>query len=96
METNHSGLRFYMDESGRPYEEGENPFPRTPKDDAFDAYLIKKFHLYEDDEDLARLLKQLGMEDEEKYQELLKELNVEKIEAEVEAEMKAAKHSLSE
>lgn len=81
MEKKYGSLRCYMDESGRPYEEGENPFPRTPKDDAFEAYLIKKLHLYEDEEDLARLMKLLGMEDEEKYQELLKELNVKEIEA---------------
>jgi len=38
-------LRFFMDESSAPYEEGENPFPRTKRDDEFDEMIIKKYHL---------------------------------------------------
>ncbi len=49
-------LYLFMDETGRPYEEGENPFPRTPEDDEFDRQLFKKLGLVlaedeEEDED---------------------------------------------
>ena len=38
-------LRFYTDESGTPYEDGENPFPRTKEDDDFDQMMIEKYNL---------------------------------------------------
>ena len=38
-------LRFYTDESGIPYEDGENPFPRTKEDDDFDQMMIEKYNL---------------------------------------------------
>lgn len=38
-------LYLFMDETGRPYEEGENPFPNTPEDDEFDRMLLKKLGL---------------------------------------------------
>ena len=38
-------LWLYMDESDRPYEDGENPFPRTKEDDEFDEMMIAKYHL---------------------------------------------------
>lgn len=38
-------LYLFMDESGRPYEEGERPRPRTPEDDEFDRKLFKKLGL---------------------------------------------------
>ena len=45
-------LRFYTDESGTPYEDGENPFPRTKEDDEFDQMMIKKYNLVlKEDED---------------------------------------------
>ena len=37
-------LRFYTDESGTPYEDGENPFPRTKEDDDFDQMMIEKYN----------------------------------------------------
>lgn len=45
-----------MDESGRPYEEGENPFPDTPEMEEIEARIIKKYGLVlaedeEEDED---------------------------------------------
>lgn len=42
---NEEKLYLYMDETGRPFEDGENPFPRTPEDDEFDRMLFKKFGL---------------------------------------------------
>lgn len=46
-------LYLFMDESGRPYEEGENPFPETPEDDEFDRMLFKKYGLVlAEDEDV--------------------------------------------
>lgn len=31
-----------MDETDRPYEENENPFPRTVRDDELDAEIMKE------------------------------------------------------
>lgn len=38
-------LRYFMDETSAPYEDGENPFPRTKEDDEFDEMMIAKHHL---------------------------------------------------
>ena len=38
-------LRYYMDESAAPYEDGDNPYIRTESDDAFDEKMIEKYHL---------------------------------------------------
>ncbi len=38
-------LRFFMDETSAPYEQNENPFPRTDSDDEFDKMIIDKYHL---------------------------------------------------
>ena len=38
-------LSFFMDETSAPYEDGENPFPRTKEDDEFDEMIIAKYHL---------------------------------------------------
>lgn len=48
-----SKLYLFMDETGRPYEEGERPFPRTLEDDEFDRKLFKKLGLVlaEDEEE---------------------------------------------
>lgn len=49
---------FIMDESDRPYEPGENPFPYTKADEEYEDYIIKKLGLKrktedeEDDEDI--------------------------------------------
>lgn len=44
-DTSFNNLRYYMDETSAPYEDGECPFVRTENDDQFDAYLIKKYGL---------------------------------------------------
>ncbi len=44
MESNEK-QRFYMDDTSIPYEEYENPFVRTEKDDEFDEMIIKKYGL---------------------------------------------------
>ena len=51
-----SKLYLFMDETGRPYEEGENPFPRTIEMDEIEARIIEKLGLVlaedeEEDED---------------------------------------------
>ena len=38
-------LRFIMDETSVPYEQNENPFPRTDSDDEFEKMIINKYHL---------------------------------------------------
>ena len=38
-------LRFVMDETSVPYEQNENPFPRTNLDDEFETMIINKYHL---------------------------------------------------
>lgn len=38
-------LRFVMDETSAPYEQNENPFPRTKADEEFDEMIISKYHL---------------------------------------------------
>lgn len=38
-------LRYYMDESATPYDDGENPYMRTEEDDEFDEKMIEKHHL---------------------------------------------------
>lgn len=42
-----NGLRYYMDESGAPYENDEKLFPRTQHDDEFDEMIIRKYNLVE-------------------------------------------------
>lgn len=38
-------LQYFMDETSIPYEDGQNPFPRTKEDDDFDKMIIEKYHL---------------------------------------------------
>ena len=38
-------LRFFMDETSAPYEDGENPFIRTKEDEKFDKMIIAKYNL---------------------------------------------------
>ena len=38
-------LRCYMDDTSIPFEDDENPFPRTKEDDEFDEQMIKKYNL---------------------------------------------------
>lgn len=38
-------LHYYMDESATPFEDGDNPYTRTEKDDDFDKRMIEKYHL---------------------------------------------------
>lgn len=38
-------LRFVMDETSAPYEQNENPFPRTDSDNEFEKMIINKYHL---------------------------------------------------
>ena len=38
-------LHCYMDEVSTPYEENENPFPRTAEDEVFEQKIIKKYNL---------------------------------------------------
>ncbi len=38
-------LYFAMDETSRPYEPGENPFPGTELDEEFEKMIINKYHL---------------------------------------------------
>lgn len=38
-------LRFVMDETSAPYEENENPFPKTDSNDDFEKMIIDKYHL---------------------------------------------------
>ena len=38
-------LRYVMDETSAPYEDGENPFVRTKEDDEFVEKIIAKYHL---------------------------------------------------
>lgn len=46
-------LYLFMDETGRPYEEGENPFPRTIEMDEIENKIIEKYGLVlaEDEEE---------------------------------------------
>lgn len=44
MDTSRN-LRYFMDETSAPYEEGKNPFPMTEEDRAFEEALISKYHL---------------------------------------------------
>lgn len=38
-------LRYFMDKTSIPYEDDQNPFPRTQEDDEFDKMIIEKYHL---------------------------------------------------
>lgn len=38
-------LRFIMDETSAPYEQNENPFPRTDSDNEFEDMIIRKYNL---------------------------------------------------
>lgn len=38
-------LRFVADETSIPYEQNENPFPKTDLDDEFEKTIINKYHL---------------------------------------------------
>ncbi len=42
---NEKGLRFYMDETSAPYEEGQNPFEWTEEDEEFEKRMVEKYHL---------------------------------------------------
>lgn len=49
-----SKLYLFMDETGRPYEEGENPFPRTIEMEEIENKIIEKYGLVlaeDEDED---------------------------------------------
>ena len=49
MEINSKKLykefRYYMDDTSIPFEDDDNPFPRTKEDDEFDEKMIKKYNL---------------------------------------------------
>lgn len=49
--NDHTLVGFIMDESDRPYEPGENPFPYTKADEEYEDYIIKKFGLKRKGED---------------------------------------------
>lgn len=50
-------MRYVMDETDAPYEDGENPFPRTKEDDLFLLKIAKEHGLeLKKDSDLYNLL----------------------------------------